>query len=271
MIGPLAPRADEAAPPVPEGPSDWSAWWSRRAGGLTRRQIAKGLLAALVLLALAVGGRSVDFDAFHAWTKRLPAAAVAALVGVLPLVGFPVSALHLAAGLRFEFWVALPLVAAATLAHHTASWALARALPERFFTRLDPWRRKLEGAGHRQAAVLCCLLPGMPYTVQLYLLPVIGAPLRVLCFVSVPLHTTRASVTILLGTLSDELTPGRVAALVAYYIVVFVICGIILGRLRRALAAEPAAAGSEAVRPDSPENNSSGEGTAPMAARAGKD
>jgi hypothetical protein len=111
----------------------------------------------------------------------------------------------------------------------------------------------------------------MPYTVQLYLLPIMGAPLRVLCLVSVPLHTTRASVTILLGTLSDELTPGRVAALVAYYLVVFAICGIILSRLRRALAAEPAAAGSEGARPDGPENISSGEGAAPMATRAGKD
>ena len=234
MIGPLASRVDDSAPEEPPGRETrlGVVRWFR---GLSRRQIVIGALIGLAVLALAFGGRNLDLEGFHAWTKRLPAAGVAAIILLLPLVGFPISALHLAAGLRFEFWTALSIVAAATLAQHVVCWLLVRALPRRFFVRLEPWRKKLEGAGYRQAAVLCCLLPGMPYTVQLYLLPVMGAPLRVLCLISVPLHTSRATVTILLGTISDDLSAGRLVALAAYYAVVFTICAFALRRLKRAL------------------------------------
>lgn len=230
MSSPFASRVEDAA----AEPADSQP---RQLPGFSRQRVAVGVLLVLVAAAVLLAGQSWDMDAFHAWTKRLPAAGVAWLVAVLPLVGFPVSALHLAAGLRFDFWMALAIVAAATLTQHVAAWGLARALPDRCFARLEPWRKKLAGAGHRQAAVLCCLLPGMPYAVQLYLLPVMGAPLRVLCLISAPLHSTRATVTILLGSISDDLSPGRVTALVAYYLTVFTVCGFALRRLRRALAA----------------------------------
>ncbi len=203
-----------------------------------RRRPARWFVGAVALVAFAVlalrGG--FDLERFHAWMRALPAPAVAGLVVVLPLAGFPVSALHLAAGLRFAFLPALLVVAAATLAQNAGAWALVRALPRGWFGRLAPWREKLAGAGHREAAVLGALVPGMPYSVQLYLLPVMGAPLRVLGTVSVPLHTARASVTILFGTLSDDFTPARVAALAAYYAAVFTLCGFAVRRLRRRLA-----------------------------------
>jgi uncharacterized membrane protein YdjX (TVP38/TMEM64 family) len=244
MSGPVAPTVEAA----PEAPSLSATRFGAIRGwlrGLSRKQVLLGAAIVVALLAFAVGGRSFDLEQFHAWTKSLPAVGVAAVIVFLPLVGFPISALHLAAGLRFEFWTALPIVAVATLAQHVICWALARALPGRCFSRLEPWKKKLAGTGFRQAAVLCCLLPGMPYTVQLYLLPVMGAPLRILCLISVPLHTARATVTILLGTISDDLTAGRIFALVAYYAAVFTVCGFALRRLRAALAkaegAEPGA------------------------------
>lgn len=202
------------------------------------------LLGVLVFLVVRGG----DLERFHAWMRSVPAPGVAGLVFALPLAGFPVSALHLAAGLRFEFWPALLLVATATLAQHAAAWALVRALPAAWFARLAPWRERLAGAGHAEAAVLCALVPGMPYSVQLYLLPAMGAPLRVLARVSVPLHTARASVTILLGTLSADFTPARGVALAAYYAAVFTVCGFALRRLRRRLAGR-AARRAETVSP----------------------
>ena len=242
MSGPVAPTVEEA-PGTVFPPLTRIGAMRRWLRGLSRKQVIVGAVIVTALLVLAVGGRSFDLERFHAWTKSLPAAGVAAAVVLLPLVGFPISALHLAAGLRFEFWTALPIVAAATLAQHVICWTLARALPRRWFSRLDPWKKKLAGTGYRQAAVLCCLLPGMPYTVQLYLLPVMGAPLRILCLISAPLHTARATVTILLGSISDDLTAGRIFALAAYYATVFTICGFALRRLRTALAN---AEGSEA-------------------------
>jgi len=238
MIGPLASHAEEASGPgfAAKERTPGPGGWRSRLRNIPRKRLVIGAMALAVLIAFGVGGRSVDLEPFHEWTKSQPAVAVAGVVAVLPLVGFPVSALHLAAGLRFEFFPAMGVVAATTLSQHVMSWGLARVLPDRFFARLDPWRKKLAGAGHRQAAVLCSLVPGMPYTVQLYLLPVMGAPLRVLCLVSVPLHTMRATVTILLGHLSDDLTAGRIVAIGAYYLVIVAACTLALRRLRRSLA-----------------------------------
>lgn len=245
MIGPLAtPQAEEAVSSRLSAEDEASRrdGWRSRLRGVSRKRLVLGAGLVLLVIAAVVGGRHLDLEGFHDWAKRLPASGVAGVVAVLPLVGFPVSALHLAAGLRFEFLTAMGVVAAATLSQHALAWGLAHVLPERVFSRFEPWRKKLAGAGHREAAVLCSLVPGMPYTVQLYLLPVMGAPLRVLCLVSVPLHTLRATVTILLGNLSDDLTPGRIVALTAYYLTIFTICGFALRRLRRSLTAAGAGA-----------------------------
>jgi uncharacterized membrane protein YdjX (TVP38/TMEM64 family) len=216
------------------------SWWERlraRARSLTRKQIVTGLLVLAALVGVALGWRSIDMEAFHAWMQRRPASVVTAVIGVFPLGGFPVSALHLAAGVRFPFWTALFVVGLTTLFHHAGAWALVRALPDRFFSRLAPWREKLEGAGHVEASVLCSILPGMPYTVQLYLLPMMRVPLGTICLVAGTLHTARASVTVILGNISADLTVGRVTALALYYLAIAVVCGFTVRRMRRGLAA----------------------------------
>lgn len=241
MIGgagsPTAPT--DASPPkedkVPGEAVSWLARLTRWLRATTTRQRVLAFISLVAITGLILGWGSIDKEAINERAKEWPASVVTVLVGVLPLAGIPVSALHLATGLRFEFWPALLVVGVTTLFQHVAAWVLVRALPDRFFARLEPWREKLEGAGHREAAVLCCLIPGMPYTVQMYLLPVMGVSLRIICLISAPLHTARATVTILLGTLSDELTPPRVAALAAYYVVIVAGCAFTLRRMRRAL------------------------------------
>lgn len=232
--------ADEAREEGPgaAAPGPWRERLRERLRGLTRRQILWGLFAVLCGAGLILGWRHLDIEAFHEWAESQSALLVTALVGVLPLGGFPVSALHLVAGVRFPFWPALFVVLITTVFQHAAAWALVRLLPARTFGRLDKWRGKLADAGHREAAVLCSLVPGMPYTVQLYLLPVIGSPLSVLCLISAPLHTARATVTILLGNISDDLSAARIAGLVAYYLAIVLGCGFALRRLRRRLRAE---------------------------------
>ena len=114
-------------------------------------------------------------------------------------------------------------------------------LPRRCFERVEPWRARLRGAGYLDTTLLCCLLPGMPYTIQLYLKPIIGTPFPLMFGLSPLLHTSRAVVTILLGEMSDELTPGRIAALVVYYVALFTVSGLALRHLRRTLAMKTSA------------------------------
>jgi len=52
------------------------------------------------------------------------------------------------------------------------------------------------------------------------------------------LHTARAVVTILFGDISDDLTPPRVASLVAYYMVLFAVSAWAIHRLRRTLSTD---------------------------------
>lgn len=65
------------------------------------RRIGLGLLP--VGAVLVVFSRYIEVDAVHAFADRQNGALVFALLTVLPLVGFPVSVLHIAAGIRFGF------------------------------------------------------------------------------------------------------------------------------------------------------------------------
>jgi len=210
---------------------------------VTARRLTQALLVFAAVGGLAVFWGRLDIADLHARAKALPAAAMVAAIAVLPLAGFPVSWLHLIAGVRFNFLGGIVVVAVTSVLHHVLGWALVRVLPSRWFRRLEPWRRRLAGAGHRDATLLCCLLPGMPYTVQLYLMPLLGTPFRLMFGLSALLHTARAIVTILFGDFSDDLTPLRLASLAAYYAVLAAVSTLAIARLRRALAAKKPGAG----------------------------
>jgi uncharacterized membrane protein YdjX (TVP38/TMEM64 family) len=209
-----------------------------RVGSLdvTPRLLVRVLIVVAVIGTISFFWSRLDLADLHARAKAISGAGVIAAITLLPLAGFPVSWLHLIAGVRFDFVGGMIVVAVTSVLHHVLGLALVRVLPARFFARLKPWREKLRGAGHRDATLLCCLLPGMPYTVQLYLMPVMGVPFHLMFGLSAVLHTARAVVTILFGDISDDLTPPRIAALVIYYILLFAISGLALRGLRRALA-----------------------------------
>ena len=56
------------------------------------------------------------------------------------------------------------------------------------------------------------------------------------------LHTARAIVTILLGDMSDELTPTKIAVLAVYYVALFAASALALRGLRRSMTKHPAPA-----------------------------
>src|SRR5690606_40722420 len=100
--------------------------------------------------------------------------------------------------------------------------------------------------GVQTCALPICLLPGMPYTVQLYLLPILGVPLRLLVWLAAPLHSVRAVITLLIGDYGDELTPLRVAILVVYYALLVFVSMITIQSLRRSIAAKNSRSGPAA-------------------------
>ena len=226
-----------SAPPFPEdAPPPERVLFRLGPLAFTLRRLLVWSLSLASFVVLSLLWSRIGIDELHARARALPAWAVITAISLLPLVGLPVSLLHLVAGVRFGFWTGMLVVAVTTVLHHVLGWLLVLVLPRRCFERVQPWRTRLRGAGYLDTTLLCCLLPGMPYTAQLYLKPIIGTPFRLMLGLSPLLHTARAVVTILVGEMSDEFTPGRIAALVVYYIALFTISAIALRHLRRTLA-----------------------------------
>ncbi len=213
-------------------------WFNVGSLAVTRRRAGMCIAVTAALIGLALFWGRFDVKTLHAHAERLPAAWVVALLVLLPLAGFPASWLHLVAGARFGFWSGLVVVLITSVLQNVLAWNLVHWMPRHFFARLKPWRKRLAGVEHSDAILFCGLVPGMPYVVQLYLLPFIGVSLRNLCLWSATLNTARATVTILLGNISDELSPQRIGWLIAYYAILTGVSGWILRNLRRSLHLE---------------------------------
>lgn len=191
-----------------------------------------------------------DIEAVHREAGRLNGGLAFALLVFLPLIGFPASVLHVAAGIRFGGKLGIALVALSILLQLLASYAIVHV----WRARLDrsPWLRRVrerlpEGA-HASVCVLAVLLPGAPYAAVNYCLPLIGVPLRTYLFCCLPVHTLRSTVTVLLGHQSGHLTGGRLAVLAAYALLIFAASWWTYRRVRSQLGDPPPAANDRKPR-----------------------
>lgn len=227
------PEAVPASPPVP--PSTRRVWFALGPVMVTTGRLVGAAVVLAVIAALAIGWRRIDLEAVHIRAQELPGWAVFAVICLLPLAGVPAAILHVVSGVRFGMPAGFAVVVLATVFHHIMGYSLVRLAPRVFARRLAAWREHFPRGAHRPMTVFSCLLPGMPYSVQLYLLPLLGVPLQVLLTVSVPLHALRALVSILGGAWSAELTPPKLAALAIYYLVLTAVCTLMIRRIRAEL------------------------------------
>lgn len=198
-------------------------------------------LAALGVLAYRGGGMA----ALHTHAAEINGPLVFGLLLVLPLLGFPVSVLHVAAGIRFGVGVGLALVAVSIVAQLLASYWLVYIQRERFerWSWLQQLRERIPTGSHTAITLFTVLLPGAPYTAINYVLPLLGVPLRILLAVALPVHVIRSTITVMLGDQSDELTPARLAVLVLYALAILLASWVMYRRLRSQLGDRPPAAG----------------------------
>lgn len=198
-------------------------------------------LGALGVLAYRGGGMAE----LHAWAAEIDGPLVFGLLVVLPLLGFPVSVLHVAAGIRFGTALGLGLVALSILLQIVTSSWLVQAQRARFerWAWLQTLRERIPPGSHPAVTLFTVLLPGAPYTAINYVLPLLGVPLRTLLAVALPVHAIRSTITVTLGDQSDELTPGRLAWLALYALAILLASWAMYRRLRSQLADRPPAAG----------------------------
>lgn len=218
-IGGLAARTDRRGAGLNRvsAPRQFLHWVLRRIRELDRRTIITGIVALAAIIALSIFYRQIDLADLHRRAEQLNGFVVYLLIVVLPLVCFPVSAVHAVAGARFGVGLGFLLVASTIILQLVVAYLLVRAAPDFFSRHLEWIRRRLPKAAHTPLTQLTMLLPGAPYWAQLYVLPLVGVPLRTYLLWSLPITVARSIVGILFGDLSGHLTPLRIAGFVIYF------------------------------------------------------
>lgn len=165
-----------------------------------------------------------------------PWPAFAALV-VLPLVGFPLSVLALAAGLRFGLGPALLLMAPALTLHLLFSYVAGRrwlAAPlHRWLARYDFTLPRAPAGESFSVALLVNLVPGPPYFAKNYLLAVADLPFRPYFCAGLIANLLNTSMGILAGDFLRLMTPVRGTFLTLYVVLISVLCHRLIRHLRR--------------------------------------
>jgi uncharacterized membrane protein YdjX (TVP38/TMEM64 family) len=211
------------------------------------KELPWGRILTVALTLAAIGAllySQIDVHEVHRSAERMPAWVAFALLAVLPLIGFPASVLHIAAGIRFGAPLGLALVSASIALQLVASFGIVRLWRDRFERArwVKKVRKRIPQSSHASICVFTVLLPGAPYTAINYVLPLLGVPLRTFVLCCLPLHTLRSTVTVVFGDQSDTLTPGRLAALVAYALMILGASWLMYRRLRRQFEGQPATA-----------------------------
>lgn len=162
--------------------------------------------------------------------------AFAALL-ILPLIGFPLSVLALAAGLRFGLGPALLLMTPALAFHLVFSFFAARRWLKqpllRWLARYDFTLPRAPDGESLSVALLVNLVPGPPYFVKNYLLAIAELPFRSYFFAGLFANLLNTSMGILAGDFFRHMNLQGGAILTAYVLVISVVCGRLIRHLRR--------------------------------------
>lgn len=173
-----------------------------------------------------------------------PWPAFAALV-ILPLLGFPLSVLALAAGLRFGLGPALLLTAPAITLHLLFCYIAGRrwlAAPlHRWLARYDFTLPRAPAGESFSVALLVNLVPGPPYAAKTYLLALADIPFRSYFFAGLIANLLGASMAILAGDFLRAMTPLRAVLLLTYVVLISVFCHRLIRQLRPRAPIPPSA------------------------------
>ena len=200
------------------------------------------IVAAILLTGFYFLARSFNITTVHAYAGRLNGPLAFLLLTILPLAGFPVSVLHVTAGIRFGLARGLALVALSILLQLLASYGLVHWREKYFQRKFATLRDKIPPGAHGAVTLFTLLLPGVPYFAKNYVLPVIGVPLRTYLLWSFPIHVLQSAVAVFFGDQSDHLTSLRIAAMAGYFLATLAATWWAFRRVRARVASPPTAA-----------------------------
>jgi uncharacterized membrane protein YdjX (TVP38/TMEM64 family) len=207
---------------------------------ITRRQWGLLALAFAAIAGVTLLYRIIDVQALHDQAQRMNGPSVFAAMVVLPLLGFPTSVLHAVAGVRFGVGPGLALAVSSIVLQLLISFAVVKMAPSFFERWTAPLRKRLPKTTHTPLTQFVLLLPGTPYFMQLYVLPLCGVPFRTYILWSLPLHGMRSIIGVVFGHESADLTPPKIAGFVVYSIFIGLTCAWSFRRLQRRMKDQPA-------------------------------
>lgn len=195
---------------------------------------------ALFIVAFAF----IDTKALHDWAQTVPGWVVFALMAFLPVVGAPVSVLFIIGGARFGALGGLIAAAIAIainllLTYWMTKFVLRKPIAS-FFKKTKYKLPRVPKEEYISISLLTALVPGLPYAAKNYLLVLAGVPFRVYFWVCLPSHFFHASLAILFGDMTKNLTKGKVIFLIGYGIVLTLLCKRVVKRLRAGAVAKAA-------------------------------
>lgn len=198
------------------------------------RLVVVGSLALLVVL-IGMGVWLLPDGAWEEWIMSVPAGLLVGALVVLPLVGFPITALQLAAGARFGIVGGLGVVAFSIVMHLAASLAIVRWAdrPVRWTMRACGWKMP---AVHDESAwpfaAWLALLPGVSYTFKNLVAPIVGVPVRTYVGAFFPIHLASSVVGLALGGATIKFSWESVGFAIVYTIVLIVLTRTLIRRIR---------------------------------------
>lgn len=209
------------------------------AGWFSRRNLLIALLLVAAAAALATVLYLTDFD----WRQvprvleRVNRPVALLIMATLPIVGFPISVVYLAAGAIFGPWVGGAVVACVTLVHLLVTHALAKTvLRDRVEKWRKGWARRVPEIPKEENGILVAMLvvvPGLPYLARNTLMALARVPLRFLLGVGVPLYVARSYVTIFLGDIGNEPSTRAVIIFIAVFAAKLTISALLFRHIMR--------------------------------------
>jgi uncharacterized membrane protein YdjX (TVP38/TMEM64 family) len=194
-------------------------------------------LAALVVGVLVILHFSeIEWRNIPTWLERVNRPLALLVMAVLPIFGFPISAVYLAIGAIFgPMWGGL-VVAGITLIHVAVTHLLARTLLREHVERWrEAWTRRLpvisEG-DYISLVAMIVIVPGLPYLARNCLLAVSAVPLRYLLLVGVPVYVVRSYTTLFLGNIGNDPSVKALAIVGAVFATKLAVSALLFKRLR---------------------------------------
>jgi uncharacterized membrane protein YdjX (TVP38/TMEM64 family) len=201
------------------------------------RRDARWLVAIVVVVIAALLLTHGWWDEVKFALERTHPAWFFALLCVLPLGGMSIALMYVVVGARFGGPTGIAIVAVATWVHLIGSHLIARSVlrrpVERMLRRRDLHLPELSRSEPVAVALLGALVPGIPYVARNYLMALSDVPFRIYAPICWLVYVVRSGVAIFLGDWAEDLTPTRIAILVAVFLLKFGACAGIVWHLYR--------------------------------------